>query len=122
MTTLRQAIVSFLAAPEPPPGKGAEFGKGATVGLLVLVLLGIAVWLLLRNMSKHLQKARLAQEQQRAAQVAELAAAVKSARASGELAQPAAAVDGTAAADGTFATDGTGASADSEEPEGPPQR
>ncbi|MGI8414604.1 MAG: hypothetical protein ACR2P2_00020 [Nakamurella sp.] len=42
--------------PQPPPGEGPEWGKAAPIGALVLILLGIAVWLLMRNMSKHLRK------------------------------------------------------------------
>ncbi|MDQ2845951.1 MAG: hypothetical protein M3Y77_06300 [Actinomycetota bacterium] len=44
--------------PQPPPGEGPEWGKAAPIGALVLILLGIAVWLLMRNMSKHLRKVR----------------------------------------------------------------
>ncbi|MDQ6657718.1 MAG: hypothetical protein M3Z00_05775 [Actinomycetota bacterium] len=42
--------------PQPPPSQGPEWGKAAPIGALVLIMLGIAVWLLMRNMSKHLRK------------------------------------------------------------------
>lgn len=48
----------LAAPPQPPPGEGPEWGKAAPIGALVLILLGIAVWLLMRNMSKHLRKVR----------------------------------------------------------------
>lgn len=48
---------TFLAAPPtPPPGKGAEWGKAAPIGLLVLVLLGVALYLLIKSMNKHMRK------------------------------------------------------------------
>lgn len=50
-------VARWLAAPpQPPPGEGPEWGKAAPVGALVLVLLGIAVWVLMRSMNKHLRK------------------------------------------------------------------
>ena len=51
------ALTAFLAAPPtPPPGKGAEWGKAAPIGLLILVLLGIALYLLIKSMNKHMRK------------------------------------------------------------------
>ncbi|MEJ7650046.1 MAG: hypothetical protein WKF57_13580 [Nakamurella sp.] len=48
---------AFLAAPPtPPPGKGAEWGKATPIGLLVLVLLGVALYLLIKSMNKHMRK------------------------------------------------------------------
>lgn len=65
--TIALRTASFLAAPPtPPPGKGAEWGKAAPIGLLVILLLCVAVWLLLRSMSKHLRKVREFGEQERA--------------------------------------------------------
>lgn len=56
---LRAMAVPLLAAPPtPPPGKGPEWGKAAPVGLLVIVLLCLAFWLLVRNMNKHLRGVR----------------------------------------------------------------
>lgn len=48
----------FVAAPKIPEGEGPEWGKAAPIGLLVIVLLCIAVWLLLRSMSKHMRIVR----------------------------------------------------------------
>ncbi len=36
--------------------QGVSSGQAAPLGLLVLVLLGIALWLLVRNMDKHLRR------------------------------------------------------------------
>lgn len=49
--------MEFLAAPPtPPPGKGAEWGKAAPIGLLILVLLGVALYLLIKSMNRHMRK------------------------------------------------------------------
>ena len=51
------ATGAYLAQdPAPPPGKGPEFGEASPLGLLVVILLGIAVILLIRSMTKHLKK------------------------------------------------------------------
>ena len=42
--------------PEPPPGKGEEFGKASPVGLVVIVLLFLATIVLIRSMNKHLRR------------------------------------------------------------------
>jgi hypothetical protein len=42
--------------PAPPPGKGPEFGEASPLGLLVVILLGIAVIFLIRSMTKHLKR------------------------------------------------------------------
>jgi hypothetical protein len=42
--------------PEPPPGKGPEFGESSPLGLLVIILLGIATIFLVRSMTKHLKR------------------------------------------------------------------
>jgi hypothetical protein len=42
--------------PEPPPGKGPEFGKASPVGLVVVVLLFLAMIVLIRSMNKHLRR------------------------------------------------------------------
>ena len=42
--------------PAPPPGKGPEFGEASPLGLLVVILLGIAVVFLVRSMTKHLKR------------------------------------------------------------------
>jgi len=41
---------------DPSTGKGPEWGKAAPVGLLVILLLGIALFFLLRSMSRNLEK------------------------------------------------------------------
>jgi hypothetical protein len=52
-----QPVALVLAQnPEPPPGKGDEFGKASPVGLVVIVLLFLATILLVRSMTKHLRK------------------------------------------------------------------
>ncbi|WP_353648495.1 hypothetical protein ABLG96_16905 [Nakamurella sp. A5-74] len=57
MTAGAHLMAAFLAAPPtPPPGKGAEWGKAAPIGLLVLVLLGVALYLLIKSMNRHMRK------------------------------------------------------------------
>jgi hypothetical protein len=52
-----QATGAYLAQdPAPPPGKGPEFGEASPLGLLVVILLGIAVIFLIRSMTKHLKR------------------------------------------------------------------
>ena len=51
------ATGAFVAQdPAPPPGKGPEFGEASPLGLLVVILLGIAVVFLIRSMTKHLKR------------------------------------------------------------------
>lgn len=51
------ALVSAQApGPADPGGQGEDFGKSSPVGLLLLILFGIAVAFLVRSMSKHLKK------------------------------------------------------------------
>lgn len=50
-----------LAAPQPgdydpSTGKGPEWGKAAPIGLLVILLLGIALFFLLRSFNRQLRK------------------------------------------------------------------
>ncbi len=42
--------------PAPPPGRGDEFGKASPIGLVVILLLGIATTLLIRSMTKRLRR------------------------------------------------------------------
>ena len=57
MTPVHVQLTTFLAAPPtPPPGKGAEWGKAAPIGLLILVLLGVALYLLIKSMNRHMRK------------------------------------------------------------------
>lgn len=52
-----QTVSLVLAQnPEPPPGKGEEFGKASPIGLVVVVLLFLATILLVRSMNKQLRK------------------------------------------------------------------
>ena len=51
------ATGAYLAQdPAPPPGNGPEFGEASPLGLLVVILLGIAVIFLFRSMTKHLKR------------------------------------------------------------------
>lgn len=60
MTSLLAAVV--LAAPQPgeddpaSTGHGAEWGKAAPIGLLVILLLAVAVAFLLRSFTRQLKK------------------------------------------------------------------
>lgn len=51
-------VVALVLAqdPEPPPGKGEEFGKASPIGLVVIVVLLIATVFLVRSMTKHLRR------------------------------------------------------------------
>jgi hypothetical protein len=52
-----QGVALVLAQnPEPPPDKGAEFGKASPIGLVVILLLLIATVFLVRSMTKHLRR------------------------------------------------------------------
>jgi hypothetical protein len=52
-----QAVALVLAQnPAPPPGKGDEFGKASPIGLVVILLLGIATILLIRSMTARLRR------------------------------------------------------------------
>ncbi|MGQ0573154.1 MAG: hypothetical protein ACT4RN_03000 [Pseudonocardia sp.] len=42
--------------PEPPPGRGEEFGKASPVALVVILLLALATFLLVRNMTKRIKR------------------------------------------------------------------
>ena len=42
--------------PAPPPGEGDEFGKAAPVALVIVILLGLAMIVLVRSMSKRIRK------------------------------------------------------------------
>ena len=48
---------AFVAQdPAPPPGQGPEFGEASPLGLVVVILLGIALVFLIRSMTKHLKR------------------------------------------------------------------
>jgi hypothetical protein len=63
-TNLGQTIAVVAAAPGngsgngggAPGGRGEEFGKSSPMALLLIVLLGLAVVLLIRSMTKHLKR------------------------------------------------------------------
>jgi hypothetical protein len=42
--------------PKPPAGKGDEFGKASPIALVVILLLGLATILLIRNMTKRIKR------------------------------------------------------------------
>jgi hypothetical protein len=50
------AVVVPAQDPEPPPGKGEEFGKASPIALVVIILLGISTVLLIVSMSRRLKK------------------------------------------------------------------
>ncbi|GEL24457.1 hypothetical protein PSU4_34110 [Pseudonocardia sulfidoxydans NBRC 16205] len=50
------AVVVPAQDPEPPPGKGEEFGKASPIALVVIILLGIATILLIVSMTRRLKK------------------------------------------------------------------
>ncbi|RIJ69778.1 hypothetical protein D1871_21190 [Nakamurella silvestris] len=57
---LPPGLLIFLAGPQPGDpdpnnGKGPEWGKAAPVGLLIIVLIGVAIVFLVRSMNKHVK-------------------------------------------------------------------
>ncbi len=50
------ALVQTPSPAPDPGGRGADFGKAAPVGLVVLLLFFLAVALLVRSMNKHLRR------------------------------------------------------------------
>lgn len=63
-------VAQAPAPPQDPGGQGEDFGKSSPVGLLLLILFGIAVALLIRSMSKHLKKLPSSFSEERAAAAA----------------------------------------------------
>lgn len=55
-------VASWVAAQpgdwDPNSGKDPEWGKAAPAGLLIWLFLGVMLFLLIKNMNKHLRKAR----------------------------------------------------------------
>ena len=41
---------------DPTTGKGPEWGKAAPIGLLIILLMGIALYFLIKSMNKNLRK------------------------------------------------------------------
>jgi len=51
------AVPTVLAQnPQPPPGRGEEFGKSSPIALVVILLLGLATLLLIRSMTKRIKR------------------------------------------------------------------
>ncbi|WP_433871403.1 hypothetical protein [Saccharopolyspora sp. CA-218241] len=63
-------VAQYLGPSEDTGGQGQDFGKSSPVGLLLLVVFGIAVVLLVRSMTKHLKKLPVAFDQDKAAEAA----------------------------------------------------
>ncbi len=60
MSRLLATVLTVMAAPpadvDPDTGKGPEWGKAAPIGLLIILLMGIALFFLLRSMTRRLKK------------------------------------------------------------------
>jgi len=60
MSVLATTLLVLAEAPpadiDPTTGKGAEFGKAAPVGLLVILLMCVATFFLLRSMNRNMRK------------------------------------------------------------------
>ena len=51
------ALVAVPALnPQPPPGKGEEFGKASPIALVVIILLALATVVLIRSMTKRIRR------------------------------------------------------------------
>jgi hypothetical protein len=76
--TIQQAVHHTLAvvlaqgppSSSDPGGQGPDVGKSSPVGLLLLILFGIAVVFLVRSMTKHLKKLPTTFDEKRAAATA----------------------------------------------------
>lgn len=47
---------AIVLAQDPAPSQGPEFGEASPIALVIVVLLGLALVVLVRSMSKHLKK------------------------------------------------------------------
>ena len=60
MSVLMTVFSALSAAPpgnvDPTTGQGAEWGKGAPIGLFVILVMSIAVFFLLRSMTRNMRK------------------------------------------------------------------
>ena len=60
MSLLMTALLTLTEDPpadiDPSTGKGPEWGKAAPIGLLVILLMGIATFFLLRSMVRKINK------------------------------------------------------------------
>jgi len=58
-TSLANAVLAMADTPpsdiDPITGKGPEWGKAAPIGLLVILLMGIATFFLLRSMTRKIK-------------------------------------------------------------------
>ena len=74
MTALETAAHLLAQVPPPPPadpgGQGEDFGKSSPVGLVLLILFGVAVVFLIRSMTKHLRKLPVVFNEEKAAAAA----------------------------------------------------
>jgi hypothetical protein len=56
-TAATEAVVLVpVQNPEPPPGRGEEFGKASPVALVVIILLGVVTVFLIRGMTKRIRR------------------------------------------------------------------
>jgi hypothetical protein len=57
---MRPATILLAAVPpgdaDPAAGKGPEWGKAAPIGLLIILLMGLALFLLIKSMNRNLRK------------------------------------------------------------------
>lgn len=60
LTGAAQRAVSWLATQpgdyDPSSGRGPDWGKAAPIGLLIILLLGVALFFLIRSMNKNLRR------------------------------------------------------------------
>ena len=54
--SMMHSVIAGLLADNTPHNTGPDFGKASPVGLLILVVLVIATFLLIRSMNRHLKK------------------------------------------------------------------
>ena len=55
-TPTGEPVALVQAQDGPAPDEGPEFGKASPIGLVVVLLLGIATVFLIRSMTKHLRR------------------------------------------------------------------
>lgn len=56
MTTLTTLVAGPAQEIDPATGKGPEWGKAAPIGLLVILLLCVAVFFLMRSMTRNMRR------------------------------------------------------------------
>lgn len=52
---LTELLAADDAPIDPTTGRGPEWGKAAPVALLIIVLMGVALFLLIKSMNRHLR-------------------------------------------------------------------